>query len=205
MSDATDRPAQYSHIGVLLARAKPSPTHLSYGVLAAIGESGASTPELVDMLGRGQLFFTSSPSQIYAEPKRLLALGWVTSEKRPGKTRNQTVYRLTEQGREALREHLRAPAGWPRIQHDAARRLFAGDMITDEEILASLKALRDDIEQLTAITDTNISRIAGNPHRARYALLLHDLGRRLLDAHSDWLDEVERELAPPGPNTDAKA
>lgn len=195
----------YSHIGVLLARSKPNPTHLSYGVLAAIGESGASTPELVDMLSRGKLFFTSSPSQVYAEPKLLLALGWVTSEKLAGKTRNQTVYRLTEQGREALREHLRAPAGWPRIQHAAARRLFAGDMITDEEILASLQALRDDIEQLTAITETNVSRIAGNPHRARYARLLHDLGRRLLQAHSDWLDEVERELAPPGPNTDANA
>src|SRR5690348_14602596 len=116
-------------------------TTLSYGVLAAIGESGASTPELVEMLSRGHMFHPWAGSQVYAEPKRLLALGWVTSEKQPGKTRNRTVYRLTDAGRQALRAHLREPAGWPRIQHDAARRLFAGDMLSDEEILTSLQRL----------------------------------------------------------------
>ena len=174
----------------------PKPNYLSYGVLAAIGEGGASTTELVDMLARGQMFFTSSPSQVYAEPKRLLALGWVTREKAPGKTRNRTVYKLTEAGREALREHLREPAGFPRLQHAAARRLFAGDMITDAEILTSLERLRTDIRELSATIAANEARISRFPDRARYARLLHSLGRRLLEAHSDWLDEVERELDP---------
>jgi hypothetical protein len=31
-------------------------THLSFGVLAAIGESGASTTELVEMLSRGRMY-----------------------------------------------------------------------------------------------------------------------------------------------------
>jgi DNA-binding PadR family transcriptional regulator len=174
---------------------RPSPTHLSYGVLAAIGESGASTTELVEMLSRGHMYHPSSPSQVYAEPKRLLALGWVTSEKHPGKTRNRTIYRLTDAGREALRAHLREPAGWPRIQHDAAQRLFAGDMLTDEEILVSLEKLRTDVEEMRAIVETNVARIPLIPaRRARYASLLQDLGRRLVQAHADWLDEVQREL-----------
>src|SRR5690242_16748996 len=121
------------------------PIPLSYVILAAIGENGASTPELVDMLGRGHMFWTSSPSQVYAEPKRLLALGWITSEKRAGRTRRQTVYRLTDAGREAVRAWLREPAGFPRLQHEASVRLFAGDMIDDAEILASLRRLRADI------------------------------------------------------------
>lgn len=175
------------------------PTYLSYGVLAAIGEGGASTPELVDMLARGQMFFTSSPSQVYAEPKRLLALGWVTAEKAAGRTRNRTVYRLTDTGREALREHLRQPAGFPRLQHAAARRLFAGDMITDAEILTSLQQLRTDIRELSATIDENEARMSRFPKRARYARLLHSLGRRLLQAHSDWLDEVESTLGAEAP------
>jgi DNA-binding PadR family transcriptional regulator len=175
------------------------PIPLSYGVLAAIGEYGASTPELVEMLGRGQMFWTSSPSQIYAEPKRLRALGWITSDKQPGKTRSRTVYRLTAKGREALRQWLRSPAGFPKLQHQAALRLFAGDMIEDEEILASLRKLRDDIEQMSEVVATNIARAPNLPHRTRYALLLQDLGLRLLQAHADWLDAVERELAS-GPN-----
>ncbi len=172
------------------------PIPLSYAILAAIGEQGASTPELVDMAGRGSMFWTSSPSQVYAEPKRLLALGWIASDKQPGKTRSRTVYRLTADGREALREWLRAPAGFPKLQHEASIRLFAGDLIDDDEILASLQKLRADIEQLSAALATNIARAPSLPHRTRYLLLQQDLGRRLLQAHTDWLDCVEAELAP---------
>ena len=32
------------------------------------------------------------------------------------------------------------------------------------------------------------------PHRERYLRLLHGYGRRVLQAHLDWVDEVEREL-----------
>jgi PadR family transcriptional regulator, regulatory protein AphA len=178
---------------------RPNPTDLSYGALAAIGESGASTTELVEMLSRGRMYHPWAASQVYAEPKRLLALGWVTSEKQPAKTRNRTVYRLTDEGREALREHLRQPAGWPKIQHDAARRLFAGDMITDEEILSSLRQLHADIDELRRVVDTNLSRIPKLPERRqRYAWLLQDLGRRLVDAHAEWLDAVEAELRSDG-------
>src|SRR5438105_4712927 len=108
------------------------------------------------MATRGTMFWTSSSSQIYADPKRLLALGWVTSEKQPGKTRKRTVYRLTAEGREALREWLRVPAGFPKLQHEASMRLFAGDMISDEEILASLQQLRIDIAEMWAAVETNI-------------------------------------------------
>jgi PadR family transcriptional regulator AphA len=172
------------------------PIPLSYAILSAIGEHGASTPELVDMCSRGYMFWTSSPSQVYAEPKRLMALGWITSDKQPGKTRSRTVYRLTAEGREALREWLRAPAGFPKLQHEASIRLFAGDMIEDEEILASLQKLRTDIEEMSAALATNIARAPSLPHRTRYLLLQQDLGRRLLQAHTDWLDAVKAELAP---------
>ena len=113
-----------------------TPIPLSYVILAAIGERGASTPELVDMASRGTMFWSSAPSQIYAEPRRLLALGWITGNKQAGKTRNRTVYRLTAKGRAALRDWLRAPAGFPKLQHEASFRLFAGDLIDDKEILA---------------------------------------------------------------------
>ena len=106
------------------------------------------------------------------------------------------MHQLTPSGREALREWLRQPAGFPKLQHEACFRLFAGDLIEDEEILASLRRLRSEIEEMSKIVETNIARAPGLPHRTRYLLLQHDLGRRLLQAHSDWLDAVERELAP---------
>ena len=175
---------------------------LSYVILAAIGEQGASTPELVDMFARGSMYWTASPSQIYAEPKRLIELGWVTSEKAPGKTRSRTVYRLTPEGRDALRDWLRSPVGFPRLQHEASIHLFAGDMLTDDEILASLQKLRRDIETMTAALAANVARAPGIAHRTRYLLLQQNLGRRLLEAHADWLDTVERELGALDATTD---
>jgi DNA-binding PadR family transcriptional regulator len=186
---------KYSTISEFLVAARPIP--LSYGVLAAIGEHGASTPELVEMLGRGQMFWTSSPSQIYAEPKRLLSLRWITAEKEPARTRPRTVYKLTSKGRRALRAWLRAPAGFPKLQHQAALHVFAGDMIEDREIVASLQKLRADIEQMKRVVAVNLARAPQFPHRTRYALLLQDLGNRLLEAHSDWLDVVENALGSP--------
>jgi hypothetical protein len=74
-------------------------------------------------------------------------------------------------------------------------RLFAGDMIGHEEILASLHRLRADIAEMREVLAGNVARAPALPHRTRYMLLHQDLGRRLLDAHADWLDDVERELA----------
>jgi hypothetical protein len=68
-------------------------------------------------------------------------------------------------------------------------------MLTDEEILVSLEKLRTDVEDMRAIVETNVARIPLIPaRRAPYARLLQDLGRRLVQAHADWLDEVQREL-----------
>ena len=68
-------------------------------------------------------------------------------------------------------------------------------MITDEEFLSSLRQLQTDIDELRGVVDTNLSRIPQLPERRqRYAWLLQDLGRRLVEAHADWLDAVEAEL-----------
>jgi PadR family transcriptional regulator, regulatory protein AphA len=163
--------------------------------MACIGEHGATTPELLDMFGRGGVFWSSSPSQVYAEPRRLLRLGWVVAEKQPAKTRHRTLYRLTPEGRAALQEWLRSPAGFPKMQHGPAVRLFAGDMIEDEEILTSLERLREDIASMQAAVERSVARAPGVPHRHRYLLLHLDLGLRVLRAHSEWLDHVERELS----------
>jgi DNA-binding PadR family transcriptional regulator len=162
--------------------------------MAAIGDQGATTPELVDMLGRGQMFWTSSASQVYAEPARLLELGWIKAEKRPAKTRSRTLYRLTPAGRRALQRWLREPAGFPKLQHHAAVRVFAGDLVDDAEIVASLQRLRADLAEMREVVATNVERAPLLPHRTRYALLLQDLGRRLIETHEEWLDAVEEEL-----------
>jgi DNA-binding PadR family transcriptional regulator len=111
-------------------------------MLAVIGDGGASTPELVEMVTRGARFFWHHAStQVYDEARRLEGLGLVDSRTEPARTRPRRLYRLTDAGREVLREWLRQPSPFPRIVHEANVRLVAGDLLEDEEIVASLTAM----------------------------------------------------------------
>ena len=169
---------------------------LSYVVLELIGRHGAGPHDLVQMARRGQrLFWAGAESKIYAQPKRLEELGYLTSEKRPGKTRERTHYMLTEEGLTAVREWLALPCPFPRIQSEAAIRVQASDLAEDASVVVeSLRSLRDEIAELSAILDESARREVQFPHRRSQLRLLHSLGRRVLRAHQEWIEEVEHEL-----------
>lgn len=170
--------------------------NVSYVTLVLIGEGGASPHDLVDMNRRGgEIYYSVAPSRLYAEPKRLQELGYVASEKRPGKTRERTFYTLTDKGREALRRWLLEPPSMPRIQNEAVAKLLAGDILgDDEQLAATLLTLREQIEVQQAKLERARPRIDQLPHRRPYLLLVHELGNRLLQVQREWLDDVEREL-----------
>ena len=56
------------------------------------------------MVRRGRMLDWAGESQYYVEPKRLARLGYLEARKEPGKTRERTVYTLTDKGLEALRD-----------------------------------------------------------------------------------------------------
>lgn len=166
----------------------------SYVVLLLVGRNGAGPHDLVRMARRGSVYGEWAESQWYAEPKRLERLDYLASRKEPGRTRERTHYTLTELGLEALRNWMREPSAFSRLQLEPALRLLAADLVGDDAVLASLRGLRDELDDLYARLDTADTVAAGIPHRERYLRLNHRLARRIVDAHREWLDEVEREL-----------
>ena len=169
-------------------------TPFSYVVLTLVGEGGAGPHDLVRMARAGRIYWDAADSQWYAEPKRLEALGYLTSRKEPGRTRPRTHYTLTDSGRDALADWMQEPARFPRIQHDAIVRLLAADIVGEEAVLDSLRALRAEIADISARREAAEAIAATIPSRERYLRLNHRLARRIVQAHTDWLDEVEREL-----------
>jgi PadR family transcriptional regulator, regulatory protein AphA len=171
-------------------------TPLSYVVLALVGRDGAAPHDLVRMARGGQrLYYAGAESKIYEQPKRLERLGYLRAEKRPGKTTERTYYTLTENGLAALREWHAQPSSFPRIQSEAAARVLSSDLAEDERVVGeSLSAMRDEIAELSAGIDEDERRAPAIPHRQRQLKLVRSLGRRLLEAHLEWIDEVEREL-----------
>ena len=170
-------------------------TTFSYAILALVGEGGVGPHDIVLMMRRGTTYWAAAESHYYAEPKRLARLGYLSAERSPGKTRDRTHYRLTEQGCDALRVWFAEPTPFPRIQDEAAVRLVAASIVGDDAaLLASLGALRADLDELDAGLDASVARAETLPHRARYLRLVHRLGRSMVRVRREWLDDVEREL-----------
>jgi PadR family transcriptional regulator, regulatory protein AphA len=170
-------------------------TPFSFVVLVLVGEGGAGAHDLVRMMREGQhVFWTAAASQWYAEPKRLAALGYLETEKGPGRTHERTHYTLTDAGREALREWLAEPSAFTRIQCEPVVRLLGSEYADPEALTASLESLRVPMQETYAA----LERLQGVgrelPHRERVIAINHRFARRLLDAHAEWLEEAVAEL-----------
>jgi PadR family transcriptional regulator AphA len=74
-------------------------TPFSYVILALVGRGGAGPHDIVRMMREGAIFWTTSESHYYAEPKRLAKHGYLQARKEPGRTRPRTHYELTDAGR----------------------------------------------------------------------------------------------------------
>jgi DNA-binding PadR family transcriptional regulator len=169
-------------------------TLFSYEILGLVGREGAGPHDLLRMARSGRMLAWAGESQYYTEPKRLAKLGYLASRREPGKTRERTVYTLTEKGRDALREYARTAVAFVPVKSDALLRLLICDLVGEDVTRRSMATLRDDIADIRARLDEAQGRAALLPHRAKYLLIVVGFLRRLTDLHEDLVDEVEREL-----------
>ncbi len=171
-------------------------TFFSYEILGLVGRGGAGAHDLLRMARRGRILDWAGESQYYVEPKRLAKLGYLDARKEPGKTRERTVYSLTEKGMAALRDYAKTPVRFMPVKSDALLRLLIADLVGDDVTVESLSALREDVADLRERLDESDRSARALPHRSRNLLLANRYLGRLLDLHLELVDEVEAELAP---------
>jgi DNA-binding PadR family transcriptional regulator len=167
----------------------------SYEILGLVGHSGAGPHDLLRMARRGRILAWAGESQYYVEPKRLARLGYLEARKEPGKTRERTVYTLTERGLQALREMAQTPVTFTPVKSDALLRLLIADLVGEDATRRSMSALRGEIAELQRRVDESEARAASLPHRRKYLMIANGHLRRLLDLHIELVDQVERELS----------
>ena len=146
------------------------------------------------MAKRDRLLDWAGESQYYVEPKRLAKLGYLEARKEPGRTRERTVYSLTEKGLDALRAWARTPLAFTPVKSEALLRLLVADLVGAEVTRESIGTLRDDIALLQGQVDEMEARAAELPHREQSLALTARFLRRLLELHLEFVGEVEREL-----------
>lgn len=169
-------------------------TLFSYEILGLVGRGGAGAHDLLRMAQNGRMLAWAGESQYYVEPKRLAKLGYLSARRAPGKTRERTVYALTEKGRRALAEYARTPVTVMPVKSEALLRLLICDLVGEDVTRESLRTLRDDVDDLRRRLDEAERSAKELPHREKYLLLVIAFLRRLLELHLELVDDAEREL-----------
>jgi DNA-binding PadR family transcriptional regulator len=170
----------------------------SYEILGLVGSGGAGAHDLLRLAKRGRMLDWAGESQYYVEPKRLAKLGYLEARKEPGKTRERTVYTLSDKGRLALAEYARTPVTVTPLKSDPLLRLLICDLVGEEVTRESLATLRDDIADLRERLEDAERTASDLPHREKYLQLVLDFLGSFLDLHEKLVDDVELELGAPG-------
>lgn len=120
-------------------------TTTSYAVLAVLALRDHSTYELTKQMRYSlHYLWPRAESNVYAEPKRLVAAGLVEAREEWTGERRRTVYSVTDAGREALRKWIGSSSARQRYESEAALKVFFGENGSREDMLAALRAIRTD-------------------------------------------------------------
>jgi DNA-binding PadR family transcriptional regulator len=168
----------------------------SYEILGLVGTTGAGPHDLRRMVRRGRMLDWAGESRYYVEPKRLARLGYLEPRKEPGRTRERTVYTLTDKGLQALREWAQTPVHFTPLKSELLVRLLIADLVGEEVTRKSVATLRDDVADLFAALADTEAGVDALPHRRKYLRLVTGFLRRVLELHLELVEDVERELAP---------
>jgi DNA-binding PadR family transcriptional regulator len=170
-------------------------TLFSYEILALVGRGGAGAHDLLQMAKVGRFLAWAGESQYYVEPKRLAKLGYLEARKEPGKTRERTVYTLTDKGLGALREWVRTPVGFTPFKSEALLRVLATDLVGEEAVREGLASLHDDLEDMRARMQVTAERAKALPHREKYLNLGLEFIEGLVQLYEELIQKVERDFA----------
>jgi DNA-binding PadR family transcriptional regulator len=170
----------------------------SYEILGLVGRLGAGPHDLRLMARRGRVLDWAGESQYYAEPKRLAKLGYLEARREPGKTRERTVYTLTEKGLAALSDYAETPVRFTPLKSEPLLRLLICDLVGEGITRESMSTLRADLVELLAELDQAELRAQTLPHRQKYLSMVTGFLRRYLELHLELVGEVERELSSDG-------
>jgi PadR family transcriptional regulator, regulatory protein AphA len=174
-------------------RGLPVTSYAVLGLLTYGERSGYDLTKLVEQsIG---FFFTPAKSQIYAELKRLVSLGYasereVEQERRPDKR----VYSITRQGEGALRGWLEGPDVPPdEIKSTFMVKLFFGNHMSREAVLDQLeearRQAREELEQLETI-----EKVIRDEDGLFYPYLTLKCGLKYARAQIRWAEETIREV-----------
>lgn len=171
-------------------------TTTSYGVLSVLAIRDHSTYELTKQMRLSlHYIWPRAESNVYAEPKRLVAAGLAAAREERRGGRRRTIYSITEAGRAALAAWLASPSSRQRYESEALLKIFFAENGTLEDMLAAIRALRDEatalIDHWQQIADRYEAGEGQNPDRFALSALVARLLGEQQQATVRWAEWAE--------------
>ena len=149
-------------------------TTTSYAILGLLAVRPWSSYELTGQMSRAlRWFWPRAQSNIYEEPKKLVAHGLARATADAVGRRPRTVYRITPRGRVALRRWLEEPGAGPELEWEQLLKVFLAEHGTKRGALDNLRAAAewgDDIEAQSIVLAREY--LAGGPFPDRMPQLI---------------------------------
>ncbi len=153
---------------------KLTPTsHVILGMLGLRPMCGYEIKRFVDKSTR--FFWAASYGQIYPELARLSAAGLIAGDRDPGSARRRIVFRLTADGRKALREWLAGAAEIQETRDESLLKVFFSDLAGPGGPGRALEAKRRHHAEVAARLRAIESAGAEDAGRSIYATLRYGI------------------------------
>jgi PadR family transcriptional regulator AphA len=167
-------------------------TTTSYAVLSLLSLRPWTTYELAQQMKRDlHWFWPRAESNLYQEPKKLVAHGLARSEKRLRGKRPSTVYKITTSGRRALAEWVRQPGNTaPTLEFEAIVRVLSAQCVDADDLRRLLESVRDRMQDFVEFGERQGAEIATGegpfPDRTHIIALVHGFMDLYVDAVHRW-------------------
>jgi PadR family transcriptional regulator, regulatory protein AphA len=182
-----------------MSRDDPELTTTSYAILGLLAIQPWSTYELAKQMQRDLRFvWPRAESNLYAEPKKLIAHGFATARSEPRGKRRRTVYSVTPSGMRALAAWLETPAAEPRWESEAMVKLLFATSGSPEQLLEHLRHFRGNAAaRWKAVEAIFHPYLEGNepfPDRTHVNILAATLVLETSRAEAEWADRAIEEV-----------
>jgi DNA-binding PadR family transcriptional regulator len=156
-------------------------TTTSFAVLAVLSLRDHSTYDLIRQMRLTMHYmWPRAESNVYAEPRRLVAAGLATAREEWKGQRRRTIYSITDAGRAALAEWIASPSGRPRYECEALVKILFAENGSREDLLASIRGLARDATDALRHFRGIADRYAANEGEYPWRFGLSGLALRLL-------------------------
>ncbi len=177
----------------------PRMTTSSYAVLALLDLKPWTGYELTNQAQRSLRYaWPKSERLLYAEPKKLVELGFATVRQEDAGKRTRNLYTITEEGRQALNEWALTRTQPPRLEFEALLRLLFADHGSLEDLHRVLDELEADIgEHHESIVELMGSYLDGGhpfPQRTHLSVLFATFQIEMFKTIEQWIEFARGEI-----------